>query len=255
MAAKEETKKLQLGVFANDEEHDTVQNGSSFCTKLELYCLVAGIPFEKPILKAGEMGPRGKMPFAIFPSGEIVPDSAKIIEKLQGDDTSNNIDAQLTPDQLVISRLLITTLEESLYFVLVYFAWQDEANWPKTKASFFGGVPWFLRGTISRGARKSLVKALHGQGMGRRPEEEIVSIAKQIIDDTSFLLGERKNLFNTEKLTLADIVLYSMLEQFAYKDLPNNPVGEYLKTKANLMAFTDAVSSEYFPKIHANRNK
>ncbi|KAJ8600577.1 hypothetical protein CTAYLR_008193 [Chrysophaeum taylorii] len=245
---------LSIMVFPNPaDEVARSANPSPFCVKLELYCKAASVPYDKPKLAAGDMGPTGKLPYAKFTSTDVVSDSAVIIARLIKD--GFELDADLEEAQKVQARLIATMCEDKLYFTIVYFAWQVDANWPGTRAEFFSSVPCVLRGFISKQARKGLVGALRGQGMGRRPKDEVVDLGKQVIDDLSFLLGDKRNFFDTPKITTADVVVYAMLERLVFADLAVNPIGEYVKTKPTLMAFISSIAEQYFPEYHANQQK
>mmetsp|Transcript_14724 Transcript_14724/g.48042 ORF Transcript_14724/g.48042 Transcript_14724/m.48042 type:complete len:262 (+) Transcript_14724:175-960(+) len=245
-----EEKVVDVFVFENNDQKDVV-NGSPFCVKAALYLKAAEVPHDFPKPKAGDMGPTGKLPYAKFADGSVVPDSAIIIQKVQA--MGYDLDGVLSDDQKVQSRLIVATLEERLYFGLLYLSWQHPKNWPLTKKAFFGNVPFGLRWLISRSAHKGIVSALHGQGTGRRPVDEIVAINNKVIDDLADLLGDKPNFFDTPKLTTADVVAYAMLDKALYPPLPFNPIGDHLKTKLNLLAFLDAITKAYFPSVYEAR--
>ena len=237
----------------NDEEHKTLVNPSPFCVKLELYLKVADIAYDKPKLAPGDMGPKGKLPYVKEqPSGESIWDTAAIINHLEKKGNSTLVE-DLSADEKAQARFIVATCEEKLYFVLNYFHWQHKDNWPVTRAAYFWELPWGLRKLISGKAHKGMVKALYGQGMGRHSLEEVVDIGKQIVDDLALVLGDKATLFGTPKLTIADIVMYANLDHFVNTDIPYNPIGDYIRTKPNLVTFINSITKQYFPEVYDNR--
>jgi len=173
------------------------------------------------------------------------------VEKMQG----SSLDDVLTADERAQAHFIVSTCEDKLYFAMLYLAWQCNENWPSTRAEYFSEVPWGLRKIISGKARKGIIKALHGQGIGRRPLEQVVDLSKQVIDDLSHVLGDKSTLFGTPKLTTADIVVYANLDRFLYAEFPHNPIRDYIKTKATLVKFVDDVTMLYFPEVNTNRQE
>jgi len=249
-----EEKKNVLEVIAFENDRKDIVNGSPFCAKLALYLKVAEVPHTFPTPKAGDLGPTGKLPYAKFASdGAVVPDSANIIAKVKG--MGYDVDAGLDEAQLLQSRLIVAALEERFYFGGLYLNWQNDKNWPSTKKMFFGSLPFPLKWLISRSARKDIVKALRGQGTGRRPVDEIVAINDQVVDDLATLLGDKTTFFDTPKPTTADIVAFAMLDKLVYPPLPFNPIAEHINSKPNLVAFLDTTLKQYFPAVHEARKK
>jgi len=248
-----EEQKNVLEVIVFENSHKDVVNNSPFCVKIFLYMKAAEVPHDFPKPKVWDLGPRGKLPYAKFADGSVVPDSAIIIQKVQA--MGFDLDGVLSDEQKVQSRLIVATLEERFYFALLYLYYQHPKNWPLTHKLFFGNLPFRLRWLISRSARKGALSALHGQGTGRRPVDEVVAINNKVIDDLADLLGDKPNFFDTPKLTTADVVAYAMLDRAIYPPIPFNPLGDHLKTKANLVAFLDAINKEYFPAVYQARRQ
>ena len=243
---KKEAKKV-LDVIAFENDREDVVNGSPFCVKVALYLKVAEVAHEFPKPKPGDMGPTGKLPYAKFSDGTVVPDSANILEKVKT--LGYDVDKDLNEDQKLQSRQIITTCEDRFYFGVLYLNWQHPKNWPLTKKMFFGNLPWGLKWYISSGAHKGIVGALKGQGTGRRPVDEIIVINNQVVDDLATLLGDKPNFFDTPTLTSADIVVYSMLDKAVYPPLPFNPIGDHIQSKPNLIAFLENINQQYFPAV------
>eukprot|EP00631_Chrysoreinhardia_giraudii_P002343 CAMPEP_0197430812 /NCGR_PEP_ID=MMETSP1170-20131217/52848_1 /TAXON_ID=54406 /ORGANISM="Sarcinochrysis sp, Strain CCMP770" /LENGTH=406 /DNA_ID=CAMNT_0042958739 /DNA_START=65 /DNA_END=1285 /DNA_ORIENTATION=- len=245
---------LELMVFnTSDDETALLVNPSPFCTKLELFLKVVGIDYVKPELAPGDMGPTGKLPNVKI-GDERVADSAVIINRLEAT-RGSSLDDVLSEEDKAQGRFIISACEDKLYFCMVYLSWIHNANWPTTRAVYFSEVPWGLRKLISGKARKGIKKALHGQGMGRRPVDEIIAIGKEVVDDLAVVLGDKTAFFGTPESTVADIAVYAQLNHLLYANLPYNPIGDHVKTKPNLVAFVDRITKRYFPNIYENRAK
>ena len=113
-------------------------NPSPFCLKAEIFCRLSGIPY-KAVPTVPFKSPRGKLPF-ILDDGKMIPDSSHIIGHLKAK-MAIDIDAGLDAGQLAKGHLLRRTCEESLYFVLVYSRWIDDAGWAVAGPQFFRGLP------------------------------------------------------------------------------------------------------------------
>lgn len=148
-------------------------NPSPFCLKAETYCRLAKVPYETaPTLPFN--APRGKLPY-VTDHGERVPDSGHIIEHLKrryGDP----LDGPLDEGQRAVGHLIRRTVEESLYFVLVYARWLDPVGWGRMKPVFFGGFPPVARDGIAAWARRGVRRTLHYQGYGRHAPDEIYAL-------------------------------------------------------------------------------
>lgn len=239
---------------SNDEEHKTIANPSPFCVKLELYLKVAEIAYDKPALAPGDMGPKGKLPYVKDPlSGESIWDTTTIITHLENKKLGSSLNEDLNPDEKAKARFIVATCEEKLYFVMCYLHWQHKGNWPTTRAEYFSDLPWGLRKLVSGKARKGMVKALYGQGMGRHSLDEVIDIGNQIVDDLALVLGDKRTLFGTPNLTIADIVMYAHLDHFVHSNIPYNPVGDYVKSKPYLVTFINSVTKRFFREVHNNR--
>jgi glutathione S-transferase len=166
---------------------------SVFVAKVEAYLRLAGVAYEK---RPGNprSAPRGKLPF-ITHAGRSIPDSQRILEYLREQGIAD-LDAGLTPEQHTELFMLRSMLESDLYFVLVYFRWQDDVGWARyqpvlAEALRRAKVPGLLIPIVARSARKSAVAQLAAQGTGRRDRAENLAHAREIVAALAHLLDRR----------------------------------------------------------------
>jgi len=182
-------------------------NLSPFCLKVEIYCQLAGIPYEARSTMPFK-GPRGKLPYIIDQS-RSVPDSGKIIEYLKAM-YGDRLDAQLSEEERAMGHLLRRVCEESLYFAIVYSRWLDDRYWPKVRQVFFGSLPMGARSLVSAIARHGIRKSLIGQGYGRYQQEEVYEAGTADLTAIACQLNQRRYAAGT-RLTSFDATLYAFL--------------------------------------------
>jgi glutathione S-transferase len=182
-------------------------NPSPFCLKVGAYLRLADIPYT-PVVALPFRAPRGKLPF-IVDNGQRILDSGHIIDHLR-QTAKADLDVGLDERQRAIAHLLRRTCEESLYFVLLYSRWIDEAGWPVVRPAFFATLPPGARQLIATVARRGVRKSLHAQGNGRHTPEEIYALGAADLDAISAQLGTREFAV-ADHPTSVDAVLYAFL--------------------------------------------
>eukprot|EP01122_Echinamoeba_exundans_P008508 TRINITY_DN282_c0_g1_i2.p1 TRINITY_DN282_c0_g1~~TRINITY_DN282_c0_g1_i2.p1 ORF type:complete len:159 (+),score=30.65 TRINITY_DN282_c0_g1_i2:419-895(+) len=124
-----------------------------------MYLRISGIPHEvvrgDHYFKSATL----KLPF-IQIGDKVINDSGLIISYLKKN--FKDIDAHLTAEQKSISVAFTRLVEEHLYFGSVYFRWIYEQSAKVWLPEAFRGVPFLLRGFISRMAQKGVKYAVSG---------------------------------------------------------------------------------------------
>ncbi|MCZ4272930.1 glutathione S-transferase family protein [Maritalea porphyrae] len=217
-------------------------NLSPFCTKLDMILQLSGLEFERELQMDPREGPKQKVPF-IKDGGEPLGDTQFIEAHLK---TKYNVDllAHLSPREQAMGRMIMGTVEEQLYFILVYTRWQIDANWPIMENIFFGHMPEGIRQEVSTGARKMIQSALIGQGIGRHSPDEAYTLGKRIINDLNALLGDT-DYFLSDRPTSIDASVYGCLINLVQNPV-QTPLADHIKGHNNLAAFLDRLSAEYF---------
>ena len=102
-----------------------VMDASPFVVKVDLFMRMANIPCQvKYGAKYLKKSPKGKLPF-INDNGTVVADSDAIITYLTKQ-YQVTLDAELTPEQKAQAHLITKSLDEGLYWCLVYSRWATD---------------------------------------------------------------------------------------------------------------------------------
>lgn len=132
-------KEIILHQFPNN---GLVMNYSPFCMKLELYLRMVKLPYSIDANPNPSGGPKGKMPYAS-------------IDKLQSEHASRNLDGHLNEAELSLQLCVRRTLEEHLYWAIVYSRWQDPEGLKYWKKIMAKALPRFLSLLVYFIARKA----------------------------------------------------------------------------------------------------
>lgn len=208
-------------------------NPSPFCLKVETFCQLAGIPY-KSVPTLPFKAPRGKLPF-IVADGARIADFGHILAYLRGL-SAETLDDGLDERQRATGHLLRRACEESLYFVVVYSRWIDEAGWMVAAPEFFRGVPPVLSALLKVRTRDKVRRQLHQQGYGRHSREEVFALGIADLEAIASFLGDHAFAV-AERPTSYDASVYALL-----KSILATPIDSPLKQKAQSMpVLTDYV--------------
>ncbi len=220
-----------------------VADASPFVLKVDAYMRMAGIQFKNiASLENLRKAPKGKLPF-IDDNGEIIADSQAIIAHFK-QKPEQDLDKDLTDEQRATGYLVTKSLDENLYFVLLYYRWFIDENWIITKDAFFGELPFPLKYFLPGLIRKQVVKALKGQGISRHTNEEIQQILRSSLQSLSDLLGSR-NYFFGDKPSSLDATAFAFLAQFILVDL-DDQYNQIAREYKALVSYCDRINAEFY---------
>ncbi|MFW2438603.1 MAG: glutathione S-transferase family protein [Arenicellales bacterium] len=220
-----------------------VADASPFVLKVDAYMRMAGIQFENiPGLENLRKAPKSKLPF-IDDNGKIVADSQLIFDHFR-QTPEQDLDKGLTDEQRATGYLVTKSLDENLYFVLLYFRWYIDDNWTKTNEAFFSEMPAPLKYFLPSLIRKQVIKTLKGQGISRHTNEEIQQILRCSLQALSDLLGSR-NYFFGDKPSSLDATAFAILAEFILvdQDHPHNQIARDYKA---LVSYCDRINTEFY---------
>lgn len=222
---------------------DKAPNLSPFCAKLDMILQLSGLEFDREMGMDPREGPKQKVPY-IEDEHTKLGDTQFIEAHLK---MHHNVDllAHLSAVEAATGRMIMATVEEQLYFVLVYSRWQIEENFPIMEEIFFGHLPQAERVQIAPQAVEMIRNALRGQGMGRHTIDEVYTLGARIIDDLATLLGSNA-YFLSSKATSIDASVYGALINLLQNPVPT-PLAAHIKTHANLCDYLDRISARFFP--------
>ncbi len=211
---------------------------SPFCMKAELYLKVAGLPY-KAVMGDPRKAPKGKLPFIVDDDGTMIPDSGAIVahlEKKHGEP----IDKGLSDAQRAKAHVIRRTLEESLYFVVLWSRWAEDEGWEKVSSKYFDRLPAPLRLFVPGLIRNRLIASTRAQGIGRHTRDEIYAWGKQDLEAISALIGDGPFAVD-DKLRTIDLTIYSFVANAVKVDV-DTPVRTHLKNDKRLLGHMDRVA-------------
>jgi glutathione S-transferase len=216
---------------------------SPFVSKVHTFLRMANIEYDT-ISNPRNIGksPKNKLPF-IEDGEKAIGDSQLIIDYLVSKH-SIDLDAHLSKRDQALAYLLTKSLDENLYWCLVWSRWQHEATWQLTKKAFFKGIPFPLSYVIPNSLRKKVIKTLYAQGISRHSEAEIIAIAKKSFQALSDMLADKAYFFG-DKACSFDATAFAFISSFTMAQL-DNEINEVAKNFSNLVAYTDRMQVKYY---------
>lgn len=232
---------LVITLFQPPETYD-IPCLSPFGTKVETYLRMVGVPYRT---RPGDPRkvPKGKIPW-IEDDGQMVSDSSDIIDFLKakyGDKT----DGGLNEGQKALGLVARRTLEEHLYWVLVYARWVEPDGWKYTEEFFKKMLPRVIGPVVlNHLIRKQVRSALHHQGVGRHSRDEIYRRGAEDTDAIATLLGSKDYLLG-DAPTSFDCSVFAFTSGMLMHPA-ENPLKQRMSGHANLVAYNDRMYKKYF---------
>lgn len=219
-------------------------NASPFCLKLETYLRMAQVPFEIPTvtMAAFNRAPKGKMPY-IEDKGQVIADSSIVIAYLKAN-YGDPLDQHLSAEQIAVGTAFQRLMEENLYWAVVYARWIEPAGWALAKPAFFANMPAPFKWFVPTLARRGLVKALHGHGMGRHTREEIYAIGTRDISAVADFLGEKKFLLGDSPSSF-DATAYGFLANIIWPPV-ESPLKDHARKYPQLESYCLRIRERYY---------
>jgi len=220
-----------------------VSDPSPFVLKVETYLRMADIEYDT-VSRFGNLkkAPKGKLPF-IEDNGQIIADSQLIIDFLEKK-YGCRLDKHLSDEQKASTYLISKSLDENLYFALVYSRWHCEQTWPKVKKAFFNKFPFPLRFIVPVIARKDVIRTLKGQGISRHSKQEVEDICSKSFQALSCLIGDKPYIFGNQPCSL-DATVFAFLAEFILVDLDNS-FNKIARQHSCLVQYCNRISAEFY---------
>lgn len=216
---------------------------SPFVLKVDVYLRMAEIEYEfNSSSKNLGNAPKGKLPF-IQDDDRIIADSQAIIQYLENKN-SQCLDEKLSAQQKAQAYLITKSLDENLYFCLVYSRWLMQDTWPIVKKAFFGFLPPVIRDIVPAMVRKKIKRNLDGQGLARHSEQEILAICRLSFQALSDLIEGKPYLFGERPSTL-DASCFAHLAGFILVDI-DNPFNRLAKEFPVLVNYCKSIKENYY---------
>jgi len=223
---------------------------SPFVMKVMILLRMAGIPFEKiDGIGAARKAPRGKLPY-MDDNGRTISDSRFIKRYLMetyGADFSGGYDEPTRMLGLLAER----TLEESSYFIAVERRWIRRDGWAVMEKAAFGAMPAPLRLLIASLVRRSILKALKGQGTARLSDAENDMLVGENTRAIASLLGDKPYLLG-DRSCGSDATVLAFAIAATSRAFPGR-MRDAILAEPNLAAYRDRLAAEFLPECDLGR--
>ncbi len=217
-------------------------NPSPFCMKVETYLRMVNIPYEVINGALPLKGPKKKLPY-LEDGPRTIGDSGFIVEYLNKT-YGTNLDANLSSSEQAMAHALRRTMEESLYWAVLYSRWVEDSIWPETRRLFFVAIPPIIRNLVSSQVKKGIRKALYLQGTGRHSRDEIYDMGKADLSALSVWLGEKSYLMGNAA-TSVDATAYSFLANILVPPL-ESPLKDHGLSLGNLLPYCERMKAKFY---------
>lgn len=222
---------------------------SPACAKLEAWLRMAGVDYDKPTLEFAR-APKGKIPF-IFEGDACIGDSALIITHLQRT-RGIDLDAALSPRERGISVAFRRMLKENDYWGLIHSRYFVAANWAQYRVALGGALApdgsEDERNAIAEGMKQIQKDVMHGHGIGRHTDEELVELICEDLSAVSALLGDNEWMFGKDGPTTLDATVYGYVGNMIMHPF-EDAISDHGRAQANLVALCERVQAKYFPEL------
>ncbi|MEL6342513.1 MAG: glutathione S-transferase family protein [Myxococcota bacterium] len=211
------------------------RTASPFATKALSLMHLSGVAFQRQDASPVQ-GPRQKLPYLKRPDGTIIADSWNIRQHLVAEE---GLQLSPAPGGTALRRLV----EEHLYFAQVYFRWMRHG--PEIKSTLFAEVAWPIRPLVYQMVRRNVVRTLYGQGIGRRPESEILAVVRDDLDALEEAI-EGRTFLGGSALAAVDLSVHGLLDQLVTSTFAD-PFIQAVKERSSLVAYHRRVDTRVYP--------
>ena len=225
-----------------------LNNFSPFVVKLEAYVRMFDVPHAIAVQSVFDDAPRGKLPFISV--GDVrIADSDLIVHYFKT--TLGNPDAHLTAGQRAIGHLVQRTLEDHLYWIVLYYEFFDQAGWDILLRANVGdpsALPPEIRTAVDAG-RDDFRQRCYDQGIARYTPDEIVEKARKDLAAISEILGDNRYLLGTDQPTSFDAILVGFAQAFFQVRDMHPEITDYARSIPNLGRYMQRMLATYFPEL------
>ena len=211
---------------------------SPFCGKARKILKHKGLPFEvvnyNGLLarKAAGLSTAGKLPVMDY-AGELIQDSSAIADFLEARHPEANLYPN-NPRERALAHLWEDWADESLYWIEVYFRFNDPAALDKSVALLCEGRPGYERFLFKWLGKRALVRSMKGQGIGKCDNATVEAQLQKHLSALTATLEDGKWLVGAQR-SIADIAVSAQLDELVrtsrHRDtiLANAAINDWLK--------------------------
>ncbi|KMY85030.1 hypothetical protein BUMB_04494 [Candidatus Paraburkholderia calva] len=240
--------KLHRFAVGNPEVARYVSTLSPPSTKLEAYFKIFKALYEVVPVTNTDDAPRGKVPYITVGDAKLT-DSDLIINYLKR--TQVDPDANLTATQRALGHLVQRTLEDHLYWIIVYYEFYDQNGWDfLLRASVCD--PTVLPPPVTAAfdeIRADRSRRCYDQGIARYTPGEIVEKACKDLQAVSEILGDHTYLLGTDQPTSFDAVVVGMTLAILQAREMHPEISDFARKIRNLSRYMHRMLATYFPEL------
>lgn len=221
------------------------------------------VPYSLHVGSTAE-GPNGKIPYMDLgsviakedrtSSERLVADSAVIISTLVEKDVVQDLNRNLSAEQLANDMGIQALFEEKLYFLSMGERWLD--NYYIHRDHILQSKPWLIRYIVGNLIHRKIVQTLHLQGCGRFSKEQQKQFRHEIWQTLEQILAVRRQasqsksepfwVLGRQEPTEADAVVYAFINSNQVcKSCPEST--GFVKGLPSTMDYAERIHQTYFP--------
>lgn len=138
--------------------------------------------------------------------------------------------------------------EEALYFTALCSRWvSDDDNFKLVCAEVFVGLPGPVRMLLEPWVRGQVYKSVHAQGTARHSPEDVISLAKEMLDAVEAHLSDGRRFLTGNLLTDEDMIVFHFLEA-QFRTATRSDAKQYVLRKCpQIIKFTERIRAEVYP--------
>lgn len=220
-----------------------IPNASPFCMKAEAYLLYRDIPYTF-VPSSPRKSPSKLVPFVVDGS-KTVTDTEAIMDHFEAGQVQQ-LDANLTPRQQAVARMIRQQVEQDLFWQITYMRWGDPAGWALFGPILKAHIPRAMRGPAVYIIRRHLLTQMRRRGL--RPDDTAAAYAKGkvMLDALADFLGGSEFSFGDAPGRL-DMTLYAFIANIIDQD-HQNPLQDYARSIEALTGYCVRMKQLTFAK-------
>lgn len=219
-----------------------IPNASPFCVKVETWLRMVELPYEARPLTRPPASKSGKIPYVDLPDGTRIEDSGLILRTLTNRHQLE-LDADLTPEQSARSVMLTRLVENHLYFAMGYERWRLPGGYAAVSEAYFRQAPALARPLVAYMAKRSILAALHGHGLGRMETDEVLHRGRADLDALADALTS--DWFLGPAPHSIDATVFGLIANLLHTPYPS-ALRDHLKTRPKLLAWEERMRGRYW---------
>jgi len=248
-----DNEKITIYGYEAEGENAWAKNGlpdaSYYVGRVEAYLRAAKVPYVKLASQGGSENPRGKVPFANV-KGTMTDESSKIIALVE-QKCNVALDKGLSDPQMTTAHLIRSMLNGSLYWVTCHFTFHTEKGRQTFRSEIAHVLPPVILDIVNALVMRAMHDNLHGHGMGRMPEKDIVKQALEDLQALSVTLKKQDYFLGTRSPTSIDCDVFAMLTFFFGHPFFSEMdwIEKMRKEYPNLEAFQKRMKDLLYPEL------